>query len=153
MLSGQLLSGQFSTAAPAPQSDVAEDPGALQPIRPLAEGPVDPRVRRAAQEHGRPQDQQSDVQASASEAQAPHSCAQGASAFETAADEMIGAVTSGLMGRVAVIGARPGADTAPIAVLLARTLAGKGKVVLLDLAFGGPGLSALGGRSGRAGHQ
>jgi exopolysaccharide transport family protein len=144
MLSGQLLSGQFSTAVPAPQSDVVEDPGALQPIRPMAEGLVDLAGQAAAQEHGRLQDQQGREQVSASEAQAPHSCAQGASPFETAADEMIGAVTSGLMGRVAVIGACPGADTAPIAVLLSRTLAGKGKVVLLDLAFGGSGLSALG---------
>ena len=63
---------------------------------------------------------------------------------ETAADEMIGAVTSRLMGRVAVVGARPGVDTTPIAVLLARTFACKGKVILLDLAPGGPGLSALG---------
>jgi Mrp family chromosome partitioning ATPase len=69
---------------------------------------------------------------------------QGASALETAAEEMIGAVSGRLMGRVAVIGARPGVDTTPIAVLLARTLAGKGKVMLLDLAPGGPGLSALG---------
>jgi exopolysaccharide transport family protein len=144
MLSGQLLSGQFSTAVPAPQSDVVEDPGALQPIRPMAEGLVDLAGQAAAQEHGRLQDQQGREQVSASEAQAPHSCAQGASPFETAADEMIGAVTSRLMGRVAVIGACPGADTAPIAVLLSRTLAGKGKVVLLDLAFGGSGLSALG---------
>jgi exopolysaccharide transport family protein len=144
MLSGQLLSGQFSTAVPAPQSDVVEDPGALQPIRPMAEGLVDLAGQAAAQEHGRLQDQQGQEQVSASEAQAPHSCAQGASPFETAADEMIGAVTSRLMGRVAVIGACPGADTAPIAVLLSRTLAGKGKVVLLDLAFGGSGLSALG---------
>jgi succinoglycan biosynthesis transport protein ExoP len=43
-----------------------------------------------------------------------------------------------------VIGACPGVDTASIAVLISRTLAGKGKVVLLDLAPGGPGLSALG---------
>jgi Mrp family chromosome partitioning ATPase len=110
----------------------------------MAEGLVDLAGQAAAQEHGRLQDQQGREQVSASEAQAPHSCAQGASPFETAADEMIGAVTSRLMGRVAVIGACPGADTAPIAVLLSRTLAGKGKVVLLDLAFGGSGLSALG---------
>jgi uncharacterized protein involved in exopolysaccharide biosynthesis/Mrp family chromosome partitioning ATPase len=95
-LSGQLLSGQLSTA-PMPQSDVADDLEASGPIQSIVEYPVD-----------------------------------------------LGAVTSRLMGRVAVIGARPGVDTTSIAVLLSRTLAGKGKVVLLDLARGGSGLSALG---------
>jgi polysaccharide biosynthesis transport protein len=75
---------------------------------------------------------------------AEYSSAQGASAVEAAADTMIGTVTSGLMGRVAVIGACPGVDTASIAVLLSRTLAGKGKVVLIDLVAGRSGLSALG---------
>ena len=100
-LSGQLLAGQFSTAAPMRQSDVADDREAPGPIQSMAEYPAEYPVD-------------------------------------------LGAVTSRLMGRVAVIGARPGVDTTPIAVLLSRTLAGKGKVVLLDLARGGPGLSALG---------
>ena len=100
-LSGQLLSGQFSPAAPMRQSDVADDREAPGPIQSMAEYPAEYPVD-------------------------------------------LGAVTSRLMGRVAVIGARPGVDTTPIAVLLSRTLAGKGKVVLLDLARGGPGLSALG---------
>ena len=100
-LSGQLLSGQLSTAAPMPQSDVADNLEASGPIQSIVEYPA-----------------------------------------EYPAD--FGAVTSRLMGRVAVIGARPGVDTTSIAVLLSRTLAGKGKVVLLDLARGGPGLSALG---------
>jgi succinoglycan biosynthesis transport protein ExoP len=100
-LSGQLLAGQLSTAAPMRQSDVADDREAPGPIQSMAEYPAEYPVD-------------------------------------------LGAVTSRLMGRVAVIGARPGVDTTPIAVLLSRTLAGKGKVVLLDLARGGPGLSALG---------
>jgi polysaccharide biosynthesis transport protein len=45
---------------------------------------------------------------------------------------------------VVVIAAHPGIDTSPVAVLLARELAGRGKAVLLDLAFGRAGLSALG---------
>src|SRR6266705_6058540 len=89
-------------------------------------------------------DNQGEEQASAREPQMPLSGAQDASAGDTAAEEMIGAVTSRLMGRVAVIGARPDVDTTSIAVLLSRTLAGKGKVILLDLAPAGPGLSALG---------
>jgi Mrp family chromosome partitioning ATPase len=117
-LSGQLLSGQFSVALPMPQSHMADDLEAL------------------------PQGQQK--QAPTSEPRTPYASAHGASAVEAAADTMIGTVTSGLMGRVAVIGACPGVDTASIAVLLSRTFAGKGKVVLLDLAPGGPGLSALG---------
>jgi exopolysaccharide transport family protein len=140
MLSGQLLFGQFSTAMPASQFDVAEELGALQPTRPLAEGLVEAQE----QDHGPLQDQQAQEQVLASEAHLPHSTAQGARAVETAADQMIGSVTSRLMGRIAVIGARPGVDTTPIAVLLSRTLAGKGKVILLDLAPGGVGLSALG---------
>jgi succinoglycan biosynthesis transport protein ExoP len=100
-LSGQLLAGQLSTAAPMRQSDVADDREAPGPIQSMAEYPAEYQVD-------------------------------------------LGGVTSRLMGRVAVIGARPGVDTTSIAVLLSRTLAGKGKVVLLDLARGGPGLSALG---------
>ena len=115
-LSGQLLSGQLSTAAPMRPS--LQQFEASAPAQPMAEH----RVDLAGEDRSR----------------------HGASADETAADQMIGAVTSGLMGRVAVIGARPGVDTTPIGVLLARTLAGKGKVILLDLAPGGPGLSALG---------
>jgi polysaccharide biosynthesis transport protein len=132
-LSGQLLSGQSSVAVPMRQSQVADDLEALHRIRPAAEYPVDLGKAEA-------QDQQK--QAPTSEPRTPS--AQGTSAIEAAAETMIGTVTSGLMGRVAVIGACPGVDTASIAVLLARTLAGKGKVVLLDLAPGGPGLSALG---------
>jgi polysaccharide biosynthesis transport protein len=75
---------------------------------------------------------------------AEYSSSQGTSAVEVAADAMIGTVTGGLMGRVAVIGAGAGVDTASIAVLLSRTLAGKGKVVLIDLVPGRSGLSALG---------
>jgi polysaccharide biosynthesis transport protein len=75
---------------------------------------------------------------------AEFSSSQGTSAVEVAADAMIGTVTGGLMGRVAVIGAGAGVDTASIAVLLSRTLAGKGKVVLIDLVPGRSGLSALG---------
>jgi Mrp family chromosome partitioning ATPase len=132
-------------------SDIADDREAR--IQSRAEYPVDLVGHADEQEHNhRPsrgqqpdnQDNQGELQASATEPQVPHSSAQDASAGETAAEEMIGAVTSRLMGRVAVIGARPGVDTTPIAVLLARTFAGKGKVVLLDLAPGGPGLSALG---------
>jgi len=48
------------------------------------------------------------------------------------------------MGRVVVIGVHTGIDTSRVAVLLARELAGRGKAVLLDLAFGRAGLSALG---------
>jgi uncharacterized protein involved in exopolysaccharide biosynthesis/Mrp family chromosome partitioning ATPase len=147
-LSGQLLSGQFSAGAPMPQSHGADDLETLHPIQGAAGYPVDGTGNAEAQQHdhGRPQDQQEQAHAhaSASEPDAPPSGVQGASALETAAEEMIGAVSGRLMGRVAVIGARPGVDTTPIAVLLARTLAGKGKVMLLDLAPGGPGLSALG---------
>jgi uncharacterized protein involved in exopolysaccharide biosynthesis/Mrp family chromosome partitioning ATPase len=123
-LSGQLLSGQLSTAAP--------------PILSMAEYPV------GLAGHTDVQDNQGEEQASASEPQMPHSSVPDASTSDAAAEEMIGAVTSRLMGRVAVIGARPDVDTTPIAVLLSRTLAGKGKVILLDLAPAGPGLSALG---------
>ena len=130
-LSGQLLSGQFSVAAPMPQSHVGDDLEALRPVQFVAESPVDVGQAEAQQEQP-PTDEQ----------QKPGST--GAIAVDAAAEEMIGAVSSRLMGRVAVIGARPGVDMAPIAVLLARTLAGKGKVILLDLAPGGPGLSALG---------
>jgi succinoglycan biosynthesis transport protein ExoP len=142
-LSGQLLSGQFSTAA---QSHVAYDLAALHPIPPAAEYPVGVSGNAEAheQDRGRLQEQKENAHAPASEPHAPLSGLQGASALQTAADEMIGAVTSRLMGRVAVIGVCPGVQTVPIAVLLARTLAGKGKVVLLDLAPGGSGLSALG---------
>jgi tyrosine-protein kinase Etk/Wzc len=128
-LSGQLLSGQFSAAAPLPHSHAADDPETLRSIRHVAdeEQEQDRRQLGGQQEHAR-----------TSEREEPPS------AIETAAEEMIGAVTCRLMGRVAVIGARPGVDTTAIAVLLARTLAGKGKVILLDLAPGGPGLSALG---------
>ena len=117
-LSGQLLSGQLSTAAAMRPSLGANDLAASAPAQPMAEYPVS--------------------------RQAQGSSGHGTSADEAAADEMIGAVTSRLMGRVAVIGARPGVGTTPIAVLLARTLAGKGKVILLDLAPGRPGLSVLG---------
>ena len=145
-LSGQLLSGQFSAAAPMPQSNGADDLETLHPIQGLAGYPVDGAGNAEAQQqdHGRLQDQQEQAHASASEPHPPLSGVQGASALETAAEDMIGAVSGQLMGRVAVIGARPGVDTTPIAVLLARTFAGKGKVMLLDLAPGGPGLSALG---------
>jgi polysaccharide biosynthesis transport protein len=145
-LSGQLLSGQFSAAAPMPQSHGADDPETLHPIQGSAGYPVDGAGNAEArqQDHGRLQDQQEQAHASASEPDAPPSGVQGASALETAAEKMISAVTGRLMGRVAVIGARPGVHTTPIAVLLARTLTGKGKVMLLDLAPGGPGLSALG---------
>jgi uncharacterized protein involved in exopolysaccharide biosynthesis/Mrp family chromosome partitioning ATPase len=130
-LSGQLLSGQFSAAAPMPQSHVGDDREALRPVQFVAENPLDVGRAEAQQE-----------QAPTDEQQKPG--ATGASAVDAAAEEMIGAVSSRLMGRVAVIGARPGVDMTPIAVLLARTLAAKGKVILLDLAPGGPGLSALG---------
>jgi len=123
-LSGQLLSGQLSTPTP--------------PIQSMAEYPV------GLAGHADVRDNQGEEQASAREPQMPRSSAQDASAGDTAAEEMIGAVMSRLMGRVAVIGARPGVDTTSIAVLLSRTLAGKGKVILLDLAPAGPGLSALG---------
>jgi Mrp family chromosome partitioning ATPase len=129
-----------------PQSNGADDLETLHPIQGLAGYPVDGAGNAEAQQqdHGRLQDQQEQAHASASEPHPPLSGVQGASALETAAEDMIGAVSGQLMGRVAVIGARPGVDTTPIAVLLARTFAGKGKVMLLDLAPGGPGLSALG---------
>jgi succinoglycan biosynthesis transport protein ExoP len=139
-LSGQLLSGQFSAAVSMRQSDVADDLEALHPIQSVAEYPFDTKE----QDRGQLQDQQERERAPTSGRHAPLSGAQDASSGETPAEEMIGAVTSRLMGRVAVIGARPGVDTTSIAVLLSRTLAGKGKVVLLDLTRGGPGLSALG---------
>jgi polysaccharide biosynthesis transport protein len=125
-LSGQLLSGQLSTAAPIGAS-LRPSHGARDlevPIQPAVEYPAD----LAGHANGQAQDPSG----------------HGASADETAAEQMIGAVTRRLMGRVAVIGARPGVDTTPIAVLLARTLAAKGKVILLDVTPGGPGLSALG---------
>jgi uncharacterized protein involved in exopolysaccharide biosynthesis/Mrp family chromosome partitioning ATPase len=139
-LSGQLLSGQFSAAVSMRQSDVADDLEALHPIQSVTEYPLGTQER----DRGQLQDQQERERAPTSEPHAPLSGAQDASSGETPAEEMIGAVTSRLMGRIAVIGARPGVDTTSIAVLLSRTLAGKGKVVLLDLTRGGPGLSALG---------
>jgi exopolysaccharide transport family protein len=144
-LSGQLLSGQLSAAA-MPQSHGADDLEALHPIQNSAKYPVDVtgNVETPGQDHERPQEQQEQARTPASEPHSSPSDVQDANALETAAEKMIGAVSSRLMGRVAVIGARPGVDAAPIAVLLARTLAGKGKVILLDLASGGPGLSALG---------
>jgi len=132
-LSGQLLSGHSSVAIPMRRSQVADDLEALHRIQPAAEYPSD---------LGRADVQGQQKPAPTSEPRTPS--AQDASTVEVAAETMIGTVTSGLMGRVAVIGACPGVDTASIAVLLARTLAGKGRVVLLDLAPGGPGLSALG---------
>jgi uncharacterized protein involved in exopolysaccharide biosynthesis len=66
------------------------------------------------------------------------------SASEAAAENIFGALTGRLMGRVAVIGAHPAIDTTAVAVALARELAGRGKAVLLDLAFGGAGLCELG---------
>jgi uncharacterized protein involved in exopolysaccharide biosynthesis/Mrp family chromosome partitioning ATPase len=135
-LSGQLLSGQFSVAVPMPQSHGADDLESLHPMQLVAADPVD--VGRAET----PQRQQE--QAQTNELPGFSASAQAANAVDAVAEEMIGSVTSRLMGRVAVIGARPGVDTTPVAVLLARTLAGKGKVVVLDLAPGGRGLSALG---------
>src|SRR5215467_2196461 len=75
---------------------------------------------------------------------APASDPDAAAAEAGAVANAIGAVTGRLMGRVVVIGADPASDTSPVAVLLARELAGKGKAVLLDLAFGRAVLSALG---------
>jgi len=49
-----------------------------------------------------------------------------------------------VMGRIAVIGAGPVKDTATVAILLARELAARAKVVLLDLALEEPGLAAIG---------
>ena len=134
-LSGQLLSGEFLAAATMPQYHGADGRETLHGVRFEAGDPVDLGQAEAGQAQ--------QGQAPAYQLQASSTGA-GASAVDAAAEEMIGAVASRLMGRVAVIGARPGVDTTPIAVLLARTLAGKGKVVLLDLTSGGPGLSALG---------
>jgi len=53
-------------------------------------------------------------------------------------------VMSQVMGRIALIGAGAIRDTTAVAILLARELGGRAKVVLLDLAFGGAGLSAIG---------
>src|SRR5882724_690731 len=103
-LSGQLLSGQFSAAVSMRQSDVADHLEALHPIQSVAEYPLDTQER----DRGQLQDQQEQERAPTSEPHAPLSGAQDASSGETPAEEMIGAVTSRLMGRIAVIGARPG---------------------------------------------
>ena len=129
IVSGQLLSGQAAGAAtplPAMKPGAAEDIGASQMTQAGdAPSPVEPQMTEPSALPG-------DTHTSE------------ASASEADAAKAIGAVTGRLMGRVVVIGMHPGIDTSRIAVLLARELAGRGKAVLVDLAFAGAGLSALG---------
>jgi uncharacterized protein involved in exopolysaccharide biosynthesis/Mrp family chromosome partitioning ATPase len=132
IVSGQLLSGQaVGTAMPLP----AMEPGAAEDMEPLqvaqaeeARTLVEPQITEP------PALPASNADTHASEA----------AARDAAAAKALGAVTGRLMGRVVVIGTHPGIDTSHVAVLLARELAGRGKAVLLDLAFAGAGLSALG---------
>ncbi len=71
---------------------------------------------------------------------APETDGSNAPAVDAAVDQ----VASQVQDRIAVIGARPSVDTAAVAILLARELGSRAKVVLLDLAFGGQGLAAIG---------
>src|SRR5262249_24926105 len=62
-LSGQLLSGQFSTATPMRHSHVADDLEAPAAIQPMAEYPVDQSGDAHAQEHDHRQRREQPVQA------------------------------------------------------------------------------------------
>jgi polysaccharide biosynthesis transport protein len=124
IVSGQLLSGPL-----APPVSAAAEGGAEVPEAPelVATAPAAPSIEPATAEHRLPP----------AEALAPEPS-------EAAAENVLGALTGRLMGRVAVIGVHPAIDTTAVAVALARELAGRGKAVLLDLVFTGAGLSTLG---------
>ncbi len=152
ILSGQLLSGQHAGATMAwPGPDAAEDLQVTQPA-PLEVAAL-PLVPQSAELTAKPvgvpgmldaapTNEPGADETAAPEALAPEAPAQ--TGREAAVGNVIGTVTSRVMGRIAVIGAHPAMDTTAVAILLARELAGRAKVVLLDLAFGGEGLSALG---------
>jgi uncharacterized protein involved in exopolysaccharide biosynthesis len=165
VLSGQLLSGQHVSSEPAgpsmpltmpepepvfvPEAEPA--PAALVATQAAIRSdvtapPIVPRVG-------------GDVAAAAAlstlETRASDPNASEATASDMAASEMavpaagtnaaiVDQMVSQVHDRIAVIGARPAIDTAAIAILLARELGSRAKVVLLDLAFGGQGLSAIG---------
>ena len=150
ILSGQLLSGQHAGATwPVPASGAAEDLEAPQPAR--AEVAAPPIVPEIAEPPAEPVEAAPTNDPGAHEALEAHEAlaletpAPAPAAGEAAVGAVIDTVTSRVMGRIAVIGAHPAIDTTAVAILLARELAARAKVVLLDLAFGGPGLSALGG--------
>lgn len=136
IVSGQLLSGQAAGAAmPLP----AMEPGAAEELE-AAPMPQGEEAAALIEE----QITEPPAQPEAAPASIADTHASEAGASDAAAANAIGAVTGRLMGRVVVIGTHPGIDTSRVAVLLARELAGRGKAVLLDLAFAGTGLSALG---------
>src|SRR5262249_29840596 len=130
IVSGQLLSGQ-AAAVPIPlEPSAAEELTQMAQAEPAALSIEPPRAEHPA--------------APASDPGTHEMPASESRADDVATANAIGAVTGRLMGRVVVIAANPAIDTGPVAVLLARELAGRGKAVLLDLAFRCAGLSALG---------
>jgi tyrosine-protein kinase Etk/Wzc len=133
IVSGQLLAGQAMGSAmplPAMESGAVARLGALQMAEATAAPAIEPQTTEPA--------------AKSDAAPASDNVAADAGAGDGAVANAIGAVSGRLIGRVVVIAAHPGIDTSPVAVLLARELAGRGKAVLLDLAFARAGLSALG---------
>jgi tyrosine-protein kinase Etk/Wzc len=136
IVSGQLLSGQAAGAA-MPLSAMEPRAAEVLETAPMAQA-GEAAVSIA------PQITEPSAQPEAAPASIGGTHASEAEASDAASAKAIGAVTSRLVGRVVVIGMHPGIDTSRVAVLLARELGGRGKAVLLDLAFAGTGLSALG---------
>src|SRR5262249_12590743 len=99
----------------APQAAIAAAPGGFVPMVPPAVA-VTPREQRGGTGIARP-------------------------AIEGAAREVAEAGEGGR--RIAVLGVTPERDSAPAAITIARALGDKAKVVLIDFAFGRPGLSVI----------
>jgi polysaccharide biosynthesis transport protein len=136
IVSGQLLSGQAAGVAvplPAMERGAAEDMDIPQMVEGERGTTAEPSALPAA---GEP-DAAPATDLGTPETPTPQT-------GDAAAAKAIGAVSGHLMGRVVVIGVQPAIDTSPVAVLLARELAARGKAVLLDLAFASAGLTALG---------
>src|SRR5262245_32721695 len=129
IVSGQLLSGQAVVTA---MSLPAVEPGNTAELEaaPMAQ------AEEAAAPAIETQITEPSAKSDTAPASDPDAIAAEAAAGAAAA-KALGAITGRLMGRVAVIGAHPAIDTSRVAVLLARELAGRGKAVLLDLAFAG----------------
>src|SRR5262249_12474664 len=125
IVSGQLLSGQLAAPAGGREGGSTELPEAPELV---ATEPDAPSIEPATAEHP----------------EAPAEMPAPATGASVGAGTALGALTGRLMGRIAVVGAHPAIDTTAVAAVLARELAGRGKAVLLDLVFGGTGLSALG---------